>query len=210
MGFWSLYVAFNYRIDCNNLRIGMAIQTYVYKITGRECRRAGWLIILSSLFLINLCIFNVFLYSACSSTFITKFIYWRWLFTVVSFVKRKQTVLLLPLWSVTLLSVFYSLGPTMREIEINQRPTKYPNKQQKSIQMNESEAYSESKESISGKKAIQSAHAKGYWKSYYVWCTSLVWLDLHGTLREIWCLWALLKQIKINVLKEKRKIKSGK
>lgn len=33
MGFWSLYVAFNYRIDCNNLRIRMAIQTYVYKRT---------------------------------------------------------------------------------------------------------------------------------------------------------------------------------
>lgn len=112
MGFWSLYVAFNYRIDCNNLRIRMAFQTYVYKITGRECRRAGWLIILSSLFRIKLCIFNVFLYSACSSTFITNFIYWRWLFTVLSFVKRKQTVLLLPLWSVTLLSVFYSLSPT--------------------------------------------------------------------------------------------------
>lgn len=103
MGFWSLYVAFTYRIDCNNLRIRMAIQTYVYKITGRECRRAGWLIILSSLFLIKLCIFNIFSVFCLQLNIYHKILYQSFIYLEVafycalSFVKRKQTVLLLPL-----------------------------------------------------------------------------------------------------------------
>lgn len=97
MGFWSLYVAFNYRIDCNNLWIRMAIQTYVYKITRSrmsQSRVAHYSVIafsdkivyfqrFFSVFCLQLNIYHKILYQS--------FIYWRWRFLLCSLIRKAQT-----------------------------------------------------------------------------------------------------------------------
>lgn len=112
MGFWSLYVAFTYRIDCNNLRIRIAIQTYVYKITRSrmsQSRVAHYSVIAFSDKIVYFQRFFCILLAAqhLSQSFI--YIGGGAFYCALSFVKRKQTVLLLPLWSVTLLSVLLTL-----------------------------------------------------------------------------------------------------